>query len=466
MRSHVFVSSACLVCAGSGFRSRVEKNWKEEHRVSGDASGNLLHPPSLQSNMRLGVLGPLKAFTVFLLAVTDPSGAWLVHNTIRADSHPSLLDLGLTNNCHQPPRILICGDADFSYSRALASSLENAAIFASAYEAEPELLALYPGAADGMTALLQHGACVRCGVDARKLDEYYGQSEQFDRIIFNLPQSPPAPGARNQIQRHRALLRDFCTSAAPLLAPYGELWITLLCGQGGTPLDPIQRSAGDTWQIMHAAASAGLLVCDVARADVDALDAAGYRPTGRGLKAAELDPRRKQRGLLVHVLALECKGDLVTCSSTSNITQTVDKAGRVEGIAPLEWTFDNAFWLSDASVDTPPELPAMLAVCKEALGPYAAHVLSEAPSLFNVYKSPKDGRTSHAYHFVYRSSWLALSRERALRFHAVVCKALSEHFGFEPRTPRALAMQGGEWMDCDKFFAQYCTRAAQEYAGH
>lgn len=71
------------------------------------------------------------------------------------------------------------------------------------------------------------------------------------------------PKARNQIQRHRALLRDFCASAATVLSPRGQVWVTLLSGQGGTPLDPVQRVPGDTWQIQHEASRGGLLVSSV-----------------------------------------------------------------------------------------------------------------------------------------------------------------------------------------------------------
>ena len=173
---------------------------------------------------------------------------------------PTLLDLGLFASppAATLPRVLVLGDADFAYARALQSSCASSglklSLFASAFEPEAELASRYPEAVDTMGALTRAGAAVRCGIDARTIAAHYGEGESFDRIVFNLPQSPPAPKARNQIQRHRALLREFCASASPHLTPgTGQLWVTLLAGQGGTPLDPIPRVPGHTWQVTESA---------------------------------------------------------------------------------------------------------------------------------------------------------------------------------------------------------------------
>jgi hypothetical protein len=364
---------------------------------------------------------------------------------------PNLLELGLVTH-HQAgagasspsPHVLVCGDADFSYSQALSSSGlgQRATIFTSCYESETDLLTRYPHAADAMASLLRNGVSVKCGVDARRLSEYYGPLPRFDRIVFNLPQSPPAPKARNQIQRHRALLRDFCASAANALVPTGELWITLLSGQGGTPLDPIQRSAGDTWQIMQQAAGAGLLVRDVESADLDVLEAAGYAPTGRRKEGLALGAQRKQKGLVVHVLAAESRQQASRLPRAEDVSAGAPSDDvPVEGVGPLEWTLDNSFWLDGPSADSPPDPATLLAECRDALGAHAAHVLADEPSLVDSYERPEDGRKARTYRFVYRSSTLALSRERALGFNADLCRALSERCFFEHRNPEALAKQ-------------------------
>ena len=397
----------------------------------------------------------------------------------------SVLDLGLlrtsTTSLLNSPRILVCGDADFAYATALADSLRElqppAHIFASAYEPEPELLSRYPHAAAAMASLERSGVAVRCGVDAREIQSHY-QDHSFHRIIFNLPQSPPAPKARNQIQRHRALLRDFCHSAAGSLAPRGELWITLLAGQGGTPMDPISRMPGDTWQIQQQAATAGLLVKAVASADLDALAAAGYFATGRGKDGKPLGSKRKNKGMVVHVLALEepChqQGTSSVAASSDELLTEGLGAVRLEeerltegtplpapapapapepvvGVAPLECTLDNSFWLPDelpsearAQV-TPkdgcegsaaePSIEWMLKVSQQALGPHAAHVLVSEPALVDVYERPEDGRRARTYRFVYRSDRLALSRDRAIQLNAVVCKAIEENLLLDHRNP-------------------------------
>lgn len=176
----------------------------------------------------------------------------------------TLVDLGLlgTATPDTPARVLVCGDADYSYASALASRLGGAAeVTATAYEEEDALLLRYPHAAGSIATLHAAGAAVRYGVDARHLANHFGEAARWERIVFNLPQAPAESKARNQIQRHRALLRDFCASASAALAPHGQLWISLLAGQGGTPLDPIQRQPGDTWQVSIPTQNQGLIPC-------------------------------------------------------------------------------------------------------------------------------------------------------------------------------------------------------------
>lgn len=401
----------------------------------------------------------------------------------------SLLDLGLTAlRVARPPSILVLGDADFAYTLALDAALRDCALAhppvlsTSAYETEDELVQRYPHAPEAMATLAQRGVSVRCGVDARTIASHYGQS-RFDRIVFNLPQSPPAPKARNQIQRHRALLRDFCGSAAGALAPRGELWITLLSGQGGTPLDPVSRVSGDTWQLQEQAAAAGLLVTGVASADLEALAAAGYHATGRRKEGLSLGMARKSKGLVVHVLApegsplssaqkidggsssqLEAGGSSISSGSlgagappaaTSNRPTVTpsddtmaipsddttaipsDEGVAAIGIAPLEHTLDNSFWIDGP--DDAPSLSALLDTASAALDPAEAHTLADEPTLVDAYQRPEDGRRARTYRFVYRSQHLALGRDRALALNAKVCEALAAALGGEHRNPVAHA---------------------------
>ena len=381
----------------------------------------------------------------------------------------SLLDLGLCGpgpSCAAlVPRVLVCGDADFAYALSLTAQLgSRACITATAYEAEDELLARYPHAAGAMAKLRDMGAFVRCGVDATALGALFGAEPAFERIVFNLPQAPPAPKARNQIQRHRALLRDFCGSAASVLAPHGELWVTLLAGQGGTPLDPTQRAPGDTWAVAHQAASAGLLVARVSEANIEALAAAGYTPTGRrsGEKAVALGRNRQQKGLVVHVCVAEEAEEEAEEAAEAAEAEARGGPARLS-VAPLEWSLDNSFWLD--ATDEPSE-EALFQTCRAALGPRAAHALPSPPRLVDSYERPctfpvpslylpctfpvpsqvdsyerpADGRRARTYRFAYRSDRLALSRERAKQMNELVVTALEREY-YEPRgvSPAAAA---------------------------
>jgi len=253
------------------------------------------------------------------------------------------------------------------------------------------------------------------------LVDHFGEAARWERIVFNLPQAPAECKARNQIQRHRALLRDFCASASAALAPHGQLWISLLAGQGGTPLDPIQRQPGDTWQLALEAASSGLLVCQVGEANLEALEEAGYTPAGRrgnqGNHNQPLGKRRKQKGMVVHVLTAARPGD---------------GAGAPQSISPFEWALDNSFWLTS---EAPPDAASMLTHCRAALGPEAAHAIAEQPSLVDAYERPSDGRRAQTYRFLYRSSVLPLCKAYALELNAKVTEALTSHF--EPRNAAA-----------------------------
>lgn len=322
---------------------------------------------------------------------------------------PTLLDLGLPST--SASRVLVCGDADFAYSCALKARLpDSAKLWTSSYEPEAELLQRYPHAADAIAVLRGAQVDVSCGVDARELEHHYGEASRFDRIVFNLPQSPPEPRARNQIQRHRALLQDFCRSAEGRLAPLGQLWITLLAGQGGTPLDPIERPVGDTWQLQHQGAKAGLLVRAALPCDADALAEAGYAPTGRRSNK-KLGANRQSRGLIAHVLTRE--GD-----------------SEERAVGHLEWCFDNSFWVDSEPLDE----AALLRAGRAALGPLE-HALALPPDLLDSYTRPEDGRSARTYRFTYSSDRAALCRQRALELNARVCEAIAAASGALPRTP-------------------------------
>lgn len=322
-----------------------------------------------------------------------------------------LLDLGLRR--HERARVLVCGDADFAYSRALATALDDTAqIWTSCFETEADLQQRYEHATEAVSALRRDDRVdVRCGVDARALPEQCGPSAAFDRVVFNLPQAPSLQGSRNKIQRHRALLRDFCASAATMLSEDGEVWVTLLAGQGGTALDPLPRPLGDTWQLQHAAARAGLLVRAAHEVKPEAL---GYVPTGRRV-AQRLTPRRLARGLVVHVLSRE--GNPPTPAACG----------------PLEWRFDDTFHSDAHAAAGRLDGDALLEHARAALGPALAHCLVSPPELLRTrtLDSLAGGAAATALtlRVTLRSDRLALPRERAVRLNAAACDAIAAAAG-------------------------------------
>ena len=108
-------------------------------------------------------------------------------------------------------------------------------------------------------------------------------------------------------------------------------------------------------------------------------------------------------------------------------------------VAPLEWVFDNSFWL-DGRV---PEETELWAAGRAALEPAEQHALTAAPALLDDYTRPDDGRRARTYRFSYSSSTLALSRELALELNARVCEATVTSFSAEHRTPADDQPAGG-----------------------
>ena len=320
-----------------------------------------------------------------------------------------LVDLGLSSphtSIARPARVLVCGDADFDYTKALTQRLREVEVWTSCFEREDDLLERYPHAAPSIDSLRQDARVrVRFGVDARRIAQHF-KGCTFDRIVFNLPQAPVVPGARNKIQRHRRLLSDVCASAESALAANGQLWITLLAGQGGTSLDPIARPAGDTWQLQHAGANANLLLRAVSHVDVDSL---GYTPTGRRSNQ-RLTPSRLANGLVVHVLSREGEpAEPAVCG-------------------PLEWHFHNTFQVA-APVEPPNTLP-LLEWTREALGSTCAHALVNPPVLLRA-RRLDDGRDAFTYRFIYRSARVALSRERIAAANGRACETIAHRAGLQ-----------------------------------
>ncbi|RLN89805.1 hypothetical protein BBJ28_00012790 [Nothophytophthora sp. Chile5] len=313
--------------------------------------------------------------------------------------------------------VLIVGDGNFSFARAFlrANTAQIGAkdamrVTATSLDTEVQLLQMYPKARGILDELRVGGVRVRHGVNATRLETYSFQEDGeasepllFDRIVFNFPHYAADGGVgnkRNKIHRHRQLLTEFFASASRVLAREGQIWVTLCAGQGGTQLERKARAVGDTWQVVHCAASAGLILQDAHFCPVDALAALGYYSVGY---------QSRERAFwtedgITHVF---CRED----------------PGR-EACFPIEWTRDVSFWVTDEQAFTE-EL--LLAVVREHFPSTSMRV---STSLLDEYRCTKSGRKSVTYRLSISSSRLALSRERVNRLAQAALTAIeSSSFG-------------------------------------
>ncbi|KAL3673850.1 hypothetical protein V7S43_001538 [Phytophthora oleae] len=308
-------------------------------------------------------------------------------------------------------RVLVVGDGNFSYSRAFlrANSARIGSselhVTVTSLDTENQLMEMYPKSRDILDELRNGGVHVRHGVNATKLENYsFGDGEgsasvSFDRIVFNFPHYAADGGVgnkhkRNKIHRHRQLLTDFFASASQVLASGGQIWVTLCAGQGGTKLERKTRAAGDTWQIVHCAAAAGLVLQDAHFCPVDALADLGYYSVG-------YQSREKAfwtEDGITHVFCHEALG-LKSCY-------------------PIEWTRDISFWVTDEEMFTE-EL--LLDVVREH---FSIETMDVSITLLDEYRCEKSGRKSVTYRLDISSSSLALSRDRVNTMAQVALTAI------------------------------------------
>ncbi|GMF62762.1 unnamed protein product [Phytophthora fragariaefolia] len=310
-----------------------------------------------------------------------------------SDGMVDLTSLGLLK---RGARVLVVGDGNFSYSRVFlrANSARIASgeinVTVTSLDTETQLLEMYPKSRGILDELHSGGVHVRHGVNATKLQSYSfkdGEESRFDRIVFNFPHYAADGGVgnknkRNKIHRHRQLLVDFFASASQVLASDGQIWVTLCAGQGGTLLERKKRAVGDTWQIVHCAATAGLLLQDAHFCPVDALAELGYYSVGY---------QSRERAFwtddgISHVFCHEAPGR--------------------QSCFPIEWARDISFWVTDEQLFTEDLLYDV--VRKH----FPAETMTVSISLLDEYRCEKSGRKSVTYRLDISSSSLALSRDR------------------------------------------------------
>ena len=211
--------------------------------------------------------------------------------------------------------VLIVGDGNLSFSLAMARAFPRMRLVCTTYDTEDFVLDKY-GAEDVIRELVERGADVHHCIDATALQQTLagrqGPDFSADCIVFNFPHHP----GKGRIQRNRDLVRDFLLSARTVLAPHGQIRVSLAAGQGGTPIDK-PRLWGDTWQVAEQGAMAQLLLAEV----YPFLAPPGYYC--RGYKSQ--DKGFHLTGAMQHIFVPEGQG--------------------VQGLYPAAWPHDISFWV-------------------------------------------------------------------------------------------------------------------------
>lgn len=142
-----------------------------------------------------------------------------------------------TDQYHHKKHILVVGDGDFSFSRALAKGMNKHRLFATSLDTFSEVCDKYKSAYENIQALHQLSHVTVCHqVDATNLSQSLQQRQMWDDIIWNFPY----PNGKGRAGTHSSkdcqlLLSQFLSCSVPLLNTPGRIHVTTLDRQQPPP---------------------------------------------------------------------------------------------------------------------------------------------------------------------------------------------------------------------------------------
>ena len=104
--------------------------------------------------------------------------------------------LRTTNPFNLTDKILLIGEGNFSFARALLSTLPPSNITATAYDSEEACYAKYPEAETIVQGLREKGVEVVFDIDATALEKvsgWKGGKRRWDRVVWNFPHAGMSP---------------------------------------------------------------------------------------------------------------------------------------------------------------------------------------------------------------------------------------------------------------------------------
>lgn len=315
-------------------------------------------------------------------------------------------------------RVLLLGEGNLSFASAISKLDSQFTLIASTYETEEQHRERFQGSQLRTEELRKAGVQVLFGVDATDLATLPEElrARPFDRIIFQFPQHKE----RNKIHLNRELLMTFLREAKVLLADAGEVVVSLVQGQGGTPAEVggQTRRPKDTWQAQEMGLEAGLLLTRVAACPLTELEELGYESTGfrgQSLRGAQKEVYQER--------SFNSKGSLTHCFAAPG--------DGVVAAFPTERKHDISFWISEHFTEE------LLFRCFDEVaggrngGPWKG--LRPELTLLDEYCSPKDGRRARTYRLSVTSSSRCITEELWKTLCSDHRKRLMEDPTVEPR---------------------------------